>query len=71
MSVSLPQVRARLAARARGELSPSEEQALIRDARILRRRLDRLQALHPELQVSLSTELDELASPPLLTASGP
>lgn len=71
MSVSLPQVRARLAARSRGELSPQEEQALVRDARILRRRLERLRALHPEIEVSLSPELDELASPTLLTASGP
>lgn len=69
MSVSLSQVRERLARHARGELSPTEESELLRDARVLRRRVERLQALHPELGVSLSPELEALAGGPALAAS--
>ena len=69
---SLASVRERLERRAAGALSEPEQALLARDARRLQRRLDRLKALYPELadQVALSTELDELASPPVLTASG-
>lgn len=69
MSVSLGQVRERLARRSRGELSPSEESELIRDARVLRRRVERLQALHPDLGVSLAPELEALAGGHALAAS--
>lgn len=61
-----------LARRAAGaELSPTEFATLQRAAKTLRRRLERLQALYPEVAdfVSLSAELDELAQPPVLTAS--
>jgi hypothetical protein len=63
-------VRQLLARRARGGLSSSEEAQLLRDARTLRRRLDRFRARHPEIEIELSAELDELAPPPVLTASG-
>ncbi len=69
MSVSLGHVRERMALQARGELSPSEEHQLRRDARMLRRRVERLQALHPDLGVSLSPELEELAGLSTLSAS--
>lgn len=65
----LASVRERLARRAEGLLSPDEEALLVRDARTLRRRLDRLKARCPEIQIELSEELDELAPPPVLSAS--
>ncbi|MGE0708239.1 MAG: hypothetical protein AB7N76_01240 [Planctomycetota bacterium] len=66
----LASVRERLERRAQGLLSADEEAALVRDARLLRRRVDRLKARHPGLEVELSEELDELAPPPVLSASG-
>ena len=70
--VSLRQVRELMARRAAGEsLTADEQAALVRDARILRRRLDRLRALDPEVfgDIELTGELDELAEPPILTGS--
>ncbi len=68
--LSLNAVRDLLARNARGELSDSEQATLQQSARTLRRRLDRVLALFPEIGVELSEQLDELAQPPVLTASG-
>ncbi len=70
MAISLKAVRELLERDARGELSNEEQATLQQNARTLRRRLDRVRALYPELELSLSEQLDELARPPVLTASG-
>lgn len=73
MVLTLTQVRELLTRQDDGEtLSDDELANLQRSARTLQRRLDRLHAMHPELmgEVGLSARLDELASPPVLTASG-
>ena len=70
MAISLRTVRELLERNARGELTDEEQATLQQNARTLRRRLDRVRALYPELQVGLSQQLDELAQPPVLTASG-
>lgn len=70
MAISLTTVRDLLERDARGELSYEEQATLQQNARTLRRRLDRVRALYPELEVSLCDPLDELAQPPVLTASG-
>lgn len=71
MAVSLRRVRELLERRAAGLLSDGEQAELVRDARVLRRRLERLQALDPEAygELALSAELDELAQPPVLSGS--
>ncbi|MBL4848215.1 MAG: hypothetical protein JKY65_22080 [Planctomycetes bacterium] len=69
MSVSLTAVREGLARHMRGELSPDETGALMRDARVLRRRMERLSALHPHLEVGFSAELEALCPGPALSAS--
>ena len=72
MTLTLPQIRKLLTRRAAGEiLTDCEVANLASSARTLRRRLDRLKAIHPELDsfISLSSVLDELAQPPVLTAS--
>jgi hypothetical protein len=69
MSVSLTGVRERLARHMRGELSPDETGALLRDARALRRRMERLQALRPELGIDFSPELEAFCPGPALSAS--
>jgi hypothetical protein len=73
MVLTLNQVRELLARQDEGEtLSDAELANLSSSARTLQRRLARLQAVHPELMdhVALSARLDELAQPPVLTASG-
>jgi len=69
--LSLSDVRVLLARHERGELSASEEANLVREARRLRRRLDRLRAIDPETygDISLGQELDALTQPSVLTAS--
>lgn len=68
--LSLRAIRELLARNARGELSESEQATLQQSARTLRRRLDRVLALYPQIGAELSEQLDELAQPPVLTASG-
>ena len=67
--ISLNTVRELLARDIRGELSDAEQATLQQSARTLRRRLDRVRALFPEVGVSLCEQLDELAQSPVLTAS--
>ncbi len=70
MSVSFRTIKTLLQRRSSGEpLSQEEEEGLRRDARILKRRLAKLQAYDPETYggFALSEELEALISAPLLT----
>lgn len=73
MVLTLNQVRELLTRQDAGEvLSETELGNLQSSARTLQRRLHRLHAIYPELagEVELSTRLDELAQPPVLSGSG-
>ena len=69
MAISLKDVRELLAKNEAGQLDEAGQSTLLQNARSLRRRLDRVLALYPELEIELSEELDELAKPPVLSAS--
>ena len=70
MNSSFAVLRGLLARHLAGEvLSTDERASLSRDAKILRRRLARAQALCPDLGASLHGALDELAQPPVLSSS--
>lgn len=66
--VRLGRVRELLERRECEGLTPGEEAELTRDARILRRRLERLHSQYPDtLWIKLDEELARLAEPDLLS----
>ena len=69
--VRLSRVRELLERRRQGDaLTPAEEAELTRDARILRRRLERLHTQYPDtLWIQLDDELARLAEPGLLAGA--